>query len=66
MISYMFFIRRILKLEKNRLACIMIIVALHCMVEHHYLDVCFNIFLLLTFASFDYVDNVRANSRKIS
>ena len=47
-VSYMIFVRRTLKLEKNRLVCIMIIVALHCSVEHHYLDACYNIFLLET------------------
>ena len=57
-VSYMIFVRRTLKLEKNRLVCIMIIVALHCLVEHHYLDACYNIFLLLMFAGVNSVGNI--------
>ena len=52
-VSYMFFIRRTIKFEEYKLICTMVVVALHCAVEHHYLDICYNIFLLLMFANFN-------------
>ena len=62
-VSYMFLIRRFIKLEEYRLIYIMVVIALHCMVEHHYLDACYNIFLLLMFAGFNRVGNVTPTRR---
>ena len=62
-VSYMFLIRRFIKLEEYRLIYIMVVIALHCMVEHHYLDACYNIFLLLMFAGFNHVGNVTPTRR---
>ena len=62
-VSYMFFIIRLIKLNEYKLIYIMIIVALHCMVEHHYLDVCYNVFLLLMFSHFNYGCNATPNRR---
>lgn len=51
-------LKNIIKSEKNDciyIAGIIAVTALQCMVEHHWMDISYNIFLFITFADFDFV-----------
>lgn len=49
-VSYVFLVKRAIDCNIKKFVLVMFIVSLHCAIEHHYLDICYNVFLLLTFA----------------
>lgn len=57
-----FLVKRAIKWNVKKLVLVMFIVSLHCVVEHHFLDTCYNVFLLLAFA--DFTDICKGKSDK--
>lgn len=51
-IIYILLVHKALKSEKRRVAIVMAIIAVHSMIEHHYLEISYNLFLIIPFASF--------------
>ena len=47
-----YLIFRAIKYNLNKLFYILLIISIHCFVEHHYLEGCYNIFIFLTFAKY--------------